>query len=54
MKYSDEIKTIIDKEMNNLLNMIKTKQDPFNFTYINNYIMKYFELIFDETSKDGD
>lgn len=54
MKYSDEIKAIIDKEMNNLLNMIKTKQDPFNFTYINNYIMKYFELIFDETSKDGD
>lgn len=47
MKYPDNIKNIIENEMNDLLSMIENRKDPFNFTYINNYIMKYFEQIFD-------
>ena len=48
MKYSDDIKKIIDVQMDKLLTLIKKEEKPFNFSYINNYIMKYFELIFDD------
>ena len=47
MHYPKELKDIINKEMNSLLNMIENRENPFNFTYINNYIMKYFDLIFE-------
>lgn len=50
MKYPDNIKKIIDDEMKDLLKMIENKQDPFNFSYINNYIMKYFEQLFDNSN----
>ena len=45
--YPKELKDIINKEMNSLLKMIENRENPFNFTYINNYIMKYFDLIFE-------
>ena len=51
MHYPKELKDIIDKEMDNLLRMIENREDPFNFSYINNYIMKYFDMIFED--KDG-
>ncbi|MDO4500902.1 MAG: DUF402 domain-containing protein [Erysipelotrichaceae bacterium] len=51
MHYPDNVKKIIDDEMKVLLEMIKEKKDPFNFTYINNYIVKYFEYLFKNDSK---
>ena len=52
MRYSDDIKKIIDNQMNKLLDMIKKQKGPFNFSCINDYIMKYFELIFDEEQRE--
>ena len=52
MRYSDDIKKIIDNQMNKLLDMIKKQEGPFNFSCINDYIMKYFELIFDDEQKE--
>ncbi|MBR0461641.1 MAG: DUF402 domain-containing protein [Erysipelotrichaceae bacterium] len=48
MNYPDSIKEIIDKELKELIGMIERKEDPFNFTYINNYIMKYFEMNYEK------
>ena len=38
--------------MQALLEMIKNKENPFNFSYINNYIVRYFEQIFDKEDLD--
>lgn len=48
MNYPDNIKKIIDDELKTLLKMIEKKKEPFNFTYINEYIMKYFKTIYDK------
>ena len=48
MNYPDNIKKIIDVELERLLEMIKEKKEPFNFAYINNYIMKYFKLVYEK------
>ena len=50
MHYPKELKDKINVEMNNLLKMIENRENPFNFTYINNYIMKYFDLIFENSN----
>ena len=50
MHYPKELKDKINVEMNNLLKMIENRENPFNFTYINNYIMKYFDLIFENNN----
>ncbi len=52
MHYSKEIKEVVEKEMQALLEMIKNKENPFNFSYINNYIVRYFEQIFDKEDLD--
>lgn len=44
MKYSDDIKSKIEKEMNNLLSLIKSNSKPFDFNYINEYLIRYFDL----------
>ena len=48
MNYPESIQEIIDREMKELIGMIERKEDPFNFTYINNYIMKYFEMNYEK------
>ena len=45
MNYPDNIKKIIDAELNDLLNLITEKKGPFDTAYIDNYIMKYFDLL---------
>ena len=47
MKYPEEIKDLCEKEMKNLINMIKNKENPFNSAYIYEYLMKYFEISLD-------
>ena len=46
MNYPENIKKIINNELEELIEMIKNKKDPFNFAYINAYIMKYFEMLY--------
>lgn len=45
MKYPEDIRQIVEAEMQSLLEMIENCDDPFNFSNINDYIMKYFEMI---------
>jgi protein associated with RNAse G/E len=40
MKYSDDIDKIVKYEINNLLNIYKNKENPFN----KDYLMKYYEI----------
>ena len=48
MNYPDDIKKICVDSKNELVKMIEAKEKPFDFSYINQYIMRYFELIFEE------
>ncbi len=52
MNYPGNIRKIIDDELNYLLEMIESQKDPFNSTYINNYIMKYFEMNYEKENGD--
>ena len=44
MNYPESIKKIISSQMEELLDLIVNKKEPFDFSYINDYIMKYFGL----------
>ena len=48
MNYPEEIKDICIKAKNDLVQMVENKQIPFDFSYINSYILKYFEYIFEK------
>ena len=50
MNYPDDIKQLCVKSKNQLVEMIESKEKPFDFSYINDYIMRYFDLVFDEKS----
>ena len=47
MKYPPELMKKVESEMEVLINWIKTEREPFSFSYINNYLMKYFEIVED-------
>ena len=44
MNYPENVKKIISSQMEELLDLIVNKKEPFDFSYINDYIMKYFGL----------
>ncbi|MBQ3295652.1 MAG: DUF402 domain-containing protein [Erysipelotrichaceae bacterium] len=48
MNYPDDIKKICIDAKDELVAMVTQHKDPFNFSYVNDYIMKYFEDIFEE------
>lgn len=50
MNYSNEIKDICVKAKDELVKMVENKEIPFNFSYVNDYIMRYFGLIFAENN----
>ena len=52
MNYSEEIKQICVNAKDKLVQMVEKKQIPFDFSYINDYIMRYFEEIFDKNSEN--
>lgn len=49
MNYPADIKQICIDAKDELVRMVENKEIPFNFSYINDYILKYFELIFDSS-----
>ena len=51
MEYPDEIRKIVEQEMASLISMIEEKRQPFTFTCIDNYLMKYFGMIFNKASE---
>lgn len=52
MNYPEDIKQLCVKSKEELEDMIKNKEIPFDFSYLNDYIMKYFELIFDKNEAE--
>ena len=54
MNYSSEIKKICVDAKDELVKMVENKEKPFDFSYINDYIMKYFELIFSQNDIKSD
>lgn len=52
MNYSEEIKKICVDAKDELVEMVEKGAKPFDFSYINSYIMRYFELVFDEKTMD--
>lgn len=50
MNYSKEVIDICLEAREELIKMIKNSQVPFNFSYINDYIVRYFDLIYSEKS----
>lgn len=51
MNYSEEIKNIINNELNDLIELVQKKEGPFSSEYIDKYIMIYFDLLH-ELNKD--
>ena len=52
MNYSDEIKQFCIESKNELISMVESGEKPFDFSYANEYIMKYFELIFEKNTAE--
>ena len=50
MNYSDEIRNVCINAKDEIIKLIENKQKPFDFSYINDYILCYFELIFDKNN----
>ncbi|MBR3227096.1 MAG: DUF402 domain-containing protein [Erysipelotrichaceae bacterium] len=48
MNYPESVKKIIDRELKALLKKIEAKEPPFNSAYINEYIMRYFEMNYEK------
>ena len=51
MHYPQEIKDKCEAEMKSLIKMIEYSQNPFNFSYINEYLMKYFSILLDSKAE---
>ena len=50
MNYSNELKDVCTKAKDKLIKMVENNEKPFDFTYINDYIMLYFDYIFEKKS----
>ncbi|MBR3151233.1 MAG: DUF402 domain-containing protein [Erysipelotrichaceae bacterium] len=44
MNYSPELKKKVESEMEILIGWIREGKEPFSFSYINNYLMQYFQI----------
>ena len=53
MEYPAEIKQKCIDAKDELIKMVENNEIPFNFSYINDYILKYFEEIFDKNSAEN-
>ena len=52
MNYPADIRQICIDSKNELVDMVEKKEIPFDFSYINDYIMKYFELVFEKNNDE--
>ena len=53
MNYPDKIQDICVKAKDELVNMAQKKIKPFQFSYINDYILRYFDLIFKKNNVEN-
>lgn len=51
MNYSSNLQKICVNAKNEVVEMVKAQEKPFDFTYINDYIMRYFEIIFSQNNE---
>lgn len=47
MNYPEDIKQICINSKDELVSMVERKEKPFDFSYVNEYILKYFEMAFE-------
>ncbi len=47
MGYPEEIRRIVEEALQDLIRRIEAKEKPFDLSYINDYLMKYFSQIFE-------
>jgi len=45
MNYSDDLKKLCIKTKDEIVTMMNNKENPFDFDYINDYILKYYALL---------
>lgn len=45
MSYPKEIMQIVEDELTNLIRKVENREDPFNYDLIDQYLIKYFQLI---------
>ena len=53
MNYSSEIKQICIDAKDELVKMVQNKEKPFDFSYVNDYILRYFGQIFDKNTQNS-
>lgn len=46
MGYSQNLKNRIEESLEEIIGMVENKEKPFDFSYINDYLMKYFKIVF--------
>ena len=54
MNYPEEIKNIVEREMQNLIDRIVSFEDPFNEDNVNMYYRKYLEVLDEQYSDETD
>lgn len=52
MEYPENLKAIVEMELRNLIRMVERNDNPFDFDFINDYLIKYFEIINQKITKD--
>ncbi|MBQ1478181.1 MAG: DUF402 domain-containing protein [Erysipelotrichaceae bacterium] len=52
MNYPENIRNIVEGECRALVKKIEAKEIPFDQSFINDYLMKYFGMIFEEKEKE--
>lgn len=46
MGYPQSIKDKVEEALKEVVDMVKEKKKPFDFSYINDYLIKYFKIVF--------
>jgi len=54
MNYPDNLKEKIENALNEVIELIENKKDPFDFTTINNYLMNYFQMVHEDASNNSE
>ena len=51
MNYPQNIKDKVESALDEVVEMIKNQEKPFDFSFINDYLLKYFKLMYENSEK---